>query len=471
MRHPPPVPPEFHQAVLELLSAADDALPASWHTMQWVQDLQDTADTTSICTTQHVLKPALNTLQNEKPLLAKTLQLRFRQGMTVREVGQKTHRSPASVQRDIQTASKHLSRILWQQEFQARTQFQRSQLQHLEPPTWQQLFGVGPLIDHLLPVLTAASGPKTILLTGTGGLGKTSLADYLSRELIARRAFRGFAWISLRPQISLWDTRPHFQANSAQLALEQLFEQLSQQILGDDALPIPFSLPTLLQRLHDHLQEKPHFIVIDNLETLNLATPLLTQLQQLPASTHILITSRVSLPQQPQLYLQQIPALNQQASLQLLRDQGERRNIVALRQASQNDLIQIFHKVGGNPLALKLIAGQLHTHAISTLLQDLTLARGTQIQRLYHYIFQRAWDHLSPVTRQIFLATTLLPPAGGSLQHLCAITQKPEAIVHDALESLVRRNLVHQQHQHQQTLYAIHNLTRTFLQQHFQSHP
>lgn len=132
----------------------------------------------------------------------------------------------------MQAGLRHLADELWQQETEARQRFIAAQTARLEPPTYDQLFGVQPLVRHLMTLAREPDGPRLILLAGVGGLGKTSLADHLSRSLIAQRAFDSFGWVSLRPQISLWDARPYFQTTSPRQALESLFETLARQLLG-----------------------------------------------------------------------------------------------------------------------------------------------------------------------------------------------------------------------------------------------
>jgi len=451
----PPIPSDFAAAVEHLLQHPQGPYPQTWEDMQLARERP----------VSQLLDHALALLEAEHPLLARSLRLRYLEGMTIRNVGRRLHRAPASVHRDLKAARDHLARILWDLECRARDEFIQQQQQRLEPPTYDRLFGVDALAQSLQQQLQQPSGPVMMLLTGVGGLGKTSLADYLSRKLISDRAFHGFGWISLRPQVSLWDARPHFMAASPEQALADIFESLGRQLLGPEAIPAPFSLDAFLPRLRRLLRQTPHFIVIDNLETLEPIPSLLEIIRSMTSPTRFLFTSRVSLPHQPNLYHQRVPPLSSTAALALLRHEGETRNIMALNQASEAELAQIYQVVGGNPLALKLVAGQLLIHPLHTLLDDLAQARGRSIQRLYDFIYQRAWQSLNAAAQQVLLAMILLPPTGGTRQQLEAITQLDGGVVHDALDVLVQRNLIDYHPLATPGLYTIHSLTRTFLQQ------
>jgi len=465
MNAPVTPPPEFAAIVRELLEDQARSTPAAWASMQLARDAAAQTHDAAATPLTSSLDEALAQLQAQSPLLARTLRLHFAEGEALRAIGQRTHRSPASVHRDIQAGLRQLAAILWQWETQARERFAAGQLQRLEPPSYDRLFGVQTLIGRMTTLLQADQGPRLLLLSGGGGLGKTSLADFLSRELIAKRAFRAFGWVSLRPQVSLWDDRPYFQSPSPQQALEDIFETLARQLLGRDALPAPFSLDQVVALLSRHLHRIPHFIVIDNLETLDGATPLLAEIRRLVGSTRFLITSRVNLPYQPDVYHQPAPPLSADAAVALLRHEGRKRNILALNQASEDDLTRIYARVGGNPLALKLVAGQLHAHDIDAVVADLTGAHSHNIAHLYDYIYSRAWRNLDDLCQRVLLAMPLLPPAGGSVPQLTAMTQLDATAVRQALETLVQQNLVDHHPDATPSRYAIHNLTRTFLQQ------
>ena len=121
--------------------------------------------------------------------------------------------------------------------------------------------------------------------------------------------------------------------------------------------------------------------------------------------------------------------------------------------------------VGGNPLALRLVVGQLHVHALPVVLEALTLAQGQSIEQLYTYIYRQAWEALPQATRIAFLATALLPEPGERFAYLNDISGLSREALYSALHQLVRLNLLdrHAGEDLSSNRYAIHSLTRTFL--------
>ena len=458
-------PDSWLEAVQTLLQQRERASLQQWEQMQIVRDARAQALEQNIEPAVLLLEQAMAELENEDPLLAKTLRLRYWEGETLRGVSHRVHRSEASVHRDLRVGRERLAAILWRKETQAAERFRQEQLRRLESPTYERLFGVEKPLSELTKLVLDPSGPSILLLAGMGGIGKTSLADALCRELIGQRAFAAFGWVSLRPRVALWDARPFFDADSDALAIERLFEQLAGQLLGETAMTAPFSLKKLLARLRGHLSGMPHFIVIDNLETLNDAAPLLSHIRSLTPPSRFLVTSRRGHFSTPGVYHVRVQPLDRAASIALLRHEGGRRNVRILQEAEDADLSLIYDKVGGNPLALRLVAGQLHAHALHTVLDNLTQARGRSVTHLFEYIYRRSWANLRETERKALLAMPLLPPDGGSARQIMAITKLSHEQVHDALETLVQQNLVDYLPDSPSGRYAIHNLTRTFLQQ------
>ncbi len=458
-------PPEFFDAVTTLLQHEGRVLPSGWESMQMVRDISLQGREQAELPTVLLLEDAMAQLEGEDPLLAKILRLRFWEGETLQNVGSKAHRSLASVHRDLKTGQEKLAQILWEREQKARDAFRAKQIERLEPSSYDRLFGIENSLNSLKSVLLDPEGPHILMVTGMGGIGKTSLADYLSRNLIDERAFAAFGWVSLRPTISLWDDRPFFQALSETQVLEQIFERLGRQLLGEGAISAPFSLQKLLERLEYHLKQSPHFIVVDNLEILSDLAPLMSELKRLAGPSRFIVTSRVSHFVDPNVYHFKAPPLTLESAKALLRHEGRKRNIRVLQEADDEVLADIYHRIGGNPLALRLVAGQLHTHSLKTVLDDLTQARGRSVARLFDYIYRRGWDNLDENAQRVLLAMPLLPPEGGVVEQIIAITGLSDEQVHDALEVLVQLNLVDHQPSLTESRYAIHSLTRTFLQQ------
>jgi len=114
-------------------------------------------------------------------------------------------------------------------------------------------------------------------------------------------------------------------------------------------------------------------------------------------------------------------------------------------------------------LAIRLVAGQAVLHALPSVLKNLRSAQGRNVQQLYTYIYRESWDDLDDIAQRTLLAMPLTPPSGAFPEQLEQVSGLPEDAVHDALESLVKRNLVDNRGDLYKRRYTIHSLTRTFL--------
>jgi hypothetical protein len=301
-----------------------------------------------------------------------------------------------------------------------------------------------------------------VALAGIGGIGKTTLADAVVRKIIDQGAIQEVGWVTARQTVLQWHGPLH-QVEEPALTLEALAEQLCNQLLDEQLIVNPLSPRDPIALLRGRLKERPHLIVIDNLETVSDIESLVMALRDLSAPTKFLLTSRESLFTQPDIYHYAVPELSSSDALALIRQEARGRNLTLLQQASDAELLPIVEIAGGNPLALRLIVGQTYIHPLRVVLENLAKARSTQAENLYTYLFFEGWQRLNEMARRTFLAMPLVTPAGADLTQLAEICELEEEVVIQALESLIRLNLVDMRGDLHQRRYSIHNLTRTFL--------
>lgn len=409
----------------------------------------------------HILYTALESLETLNTEFALLLRKRFLDKMTGEAVANRLALSSAAFSRKQRQAVDALTQILLTQELQLHKEFQSSFEARLEPPSYQQLFGVEPSIQLLTEQLATAKAPWILALEGMGGVGKTSLADAFMRHAIAQNSFAGFGWISARRQ-RLHPSGMLQVLDKPALTTESFVEQLCAQLLTIP-LPQPFALLTALPLLTAKLKETPHLIAVDNLETVADLNELLPLLQRLVNPTKFLITTRERIYVETTTYSYQIPLLNEADALQLLRHEAKQRNLPALAHAINEQLYAIVETVGGNPLALRLIVGQTAIHDLPTIVDNLQQARGQTIEHLYTYIYHYAWETLNDLARRVLIAMPLIPEHGGSAQQIATYSKLSTTEVGDALTNLVARNLVNRHGTWAESHFTIHSLTRTFL--------
>jgi hypothetical protein len=138
------------------------------------------------------------------------------------------------------------------------------------------------------------------------------------------------------------------------------------------------------------------------------------------------------------------------------------RGIPALAGAAKAQLDGIYQVVGGNPLALKLVVGQIAILPLPQALANLQQAQGKKIDELYTYIYWQAWRALTVSGQQVLLAMPLAQD--GDLAQLSALTGLDPGELGEALERLVTLSLVEVGGADLvEPCYRIHRLTETFL--------
>lgn len=411
---------------------------------------------------QEILEQGVARLAGGDQTKAELLRLRYFEGRSVTSLTAQFSRSEATLYRDQQQAVQSLANLLWPLEIDAQEGYYASQYGRLEFPTYTRLFGIEDLLSKIQEQVQQPGPPWLILLQGMGGLGKTALADALLRRNLEQGWYDEIAWISARQKGFHLHGRI-VSADAPTLSNEALVEALVQQILVDIPLPSPSSVDKAIPLLASRLQNTPHLLVVDNLETVVDVAALLPTLRRLVNPSKVILTSRVHLSSEPEIFSMAVPQLSSTSAFELIRSEGEMRDAPWLAGAEDDDLEPIYQTVGGNPLALRLVAGQAVVHALPTVLRNLRSARGRSAEQLYTFIFREAWDDLDEKAQRTLLAMPLAPPSGASLEHLVQVSGLHEETVHDALENLVRRSLVDIRGDLYRRRYTVHNLTRTFL--------
>lgn len=405
-----------------------------------------------------MLMQGLNALDQQFPLDAVLLRRAFLDNELNRILAVERDVSEATLYRHIDTALVRLTEALFELEGEVSSGLQEQLLQRLELPTYAQLVEVDEHIARVGEILSRADQPWLISLEGMGGIGKTSLADAVMRKLIQTGQVRDMGWVTARQQSFNFSSGIR-EADRPKLSVDVLAESLIRQLLPDENVP-PNRTLGVLQGL---LKERRHLIVIDNLETVADVDALLSTLRSLANPSKFLLTTRVSLFAEPDVYTFAVPELSEASALELLRQEAGRRNLVRLQNAPETALRTIYATVGGNPLALRLVAGQTHVHALDVVLESLAHAHGRKIEELYTYIYREAWDQLDEPARHVLLAMPLATSYGATSSQIGELTGMPASLILEALEILVRLNLIDSRDDGTEQHFTIHSLTRTFL--------
>ena len=412
--------------------------------------------------TNQVLHHILEQLEEENQQDAILLRRSFLDNELDRQIANELNVSEGTFYRWQNRALENLTAILYELEQNARSAHKTVLKERLESPTYTSLIGVDVHISQLIDQIAQPQSPWLIALEGLGGIGKTSLANGLMRQMIDDNLVQDVGWVTARQQIfnlgGAIDER-----DIPTLTTDALVEALVRQLLDGVSHAASLTPNEAISALESHFKENRHIVVIDNLETVADLTNLLPMLRRFANPTKFLLTTRESLYKEPDIYHFTVPELNQYNALLLVRQESKVRNVRQLIEASDEELYPIIETVGGNPLALRLVVGQTHVHALNEIIDDLTQARNEKAKNLYTYIYRRAWEHMDEPTRRTLAIMPLVTESGGSLAFLATSSQLDSNELNKALDQLVRLNLVDSRGSLNDRRYTIHNLTRTFL--------
>ena len=429
-----PMPPFFKSLLImrQRLHAENEASDSVWHI---------------VC--GKLLLAGINQIAETNPLWADILKSHYIDRMTMRGIAHKLgYDNRYRVDREQRKAIDQLAAVLLEWEQNARRQQVVQLLGSLDKaPTYDTLFGAEEQVERLKQALLATDHAWLIAVTGLGGLGKTAVADQTIRQVIPTLRFQQIVAVYLEP---------------GNLPLANLSAMLARQL----GLPTASEAETERQ-LTQRLKARPHLIFIDGLE--EEISHLEDGLSQWANPSKILITSRHRPVISHTFFAQPITSLPITAVADLIRQHAHKIGRLELAAASDEQIGLIHRKVGGNPLALKLIVGLADKHTIPAILNDLTeLKIETKIEAMYRRIYWQAWRALSHESQTVLKAMQIPDSAAGAnLTYIASLCPELDLrAVSTAVEDLINRSLLetHGSAWEAQMRYRIHSLTKTFLQ-------
>jgi hypothetical protein len=396
------------------------------------------------------LLSAVDRLAETDPEDALILRSIYFQKQTEQQLSFRLNLSRSQINRRKHQAVRALCTTLLAEE-QALQNAGRQELElKLPPRQYSQLFGMDEALGDLAARLQAPH-LRVLALTGMGGLGKTALAHALALASLRHYEAARILWVSAAPLAGL-PSQPENTANA-------LFSDLAAQLLPPDGTPA-----SRRERLLRLLKREPHLIILDNLEDGRETARLIEQALAAADPSRFILTTRASPAGAAGVFVQPVPELGFEAAAALLQAHAAEIGLpAALTPRAETDLRAVYGAVGGNPLALKIVAGMCQRFALPEILGSLGSRRLGQVEALYARVFQQAWIALSPDARALLAGMPLVGGNGGAPAQLLAFSGLPEERFWGALNELLNRSLVEVRGSLSARRYGIHALTRNFL--------
>ena len=310
------------------------------------------------------------------------------------------------------------------------------------------MVGFSDFVPELEQILLPNSPHNILLISGIGGIGKSTLAAAIARSLISQPKFQLFTWINADKLIN---ESPHLE-----IQIDLLRNHLQSEFLAQDK-----NSPAALQ---DCLASQTCLVVIDGINEESPYDTFLKELQQFPQSTKFIITSRRRPTSEQSSYQFSLGELNEENAARLIDVHSNQIGLGEQADFLAKNFTEIYKWIGGNPLAIKLMIGLLHTYPLQTILKDLKRVKIKDTEKMYRYIYWQAWNPLDESAKKLLAAMPLIAEEGAGISMLLFITKMDEEQIYEAVQSLLTRSLIEYRGAPDIHRYGIHHLTRSFLQ-------
>lgn len=403
---------------------------------------------------RQLLRNFLNKLAAQDTEGADVLQQRFLEQNMVRQVAQAIGLSIDRTNRIQQQALLNLATLIAQAENQLRDT-RISQMEDMLPSApYKKLFGRDALVQRLLTDLGSSETYPLIALAGLGGIGKTAVAHAVAQAALWHFMFQRVLWLHLEAP----SMHGHFP--EPEQAWSQLKAKLIHKLEKTENLEANSQDENWLRR---QLKNHPSLIIIDNLEDQKDVDFIIKKLGHWARPSLFLLTTRTQPAVTIDVVTYSLEELTQAESFSFVKFEAKQRDLPALADASESQLLPIYQITGGHPLALKLITGLATSVPLAAILEDLKRDRPGPTEDMYRNIYRRAWQSLSPNARLLLQSMPLIGKSGALPKQMIAVCQLEEAPFWEAVQELFGRSLLEVRGTAWERRYGIHQLTETFL--------
>ena len=299
-------------------NAAPETLLGQLLSVQQARESLNAGDNPALlrAATNTVLTEAISNLEMQNARCANVLRNRFDKGLSIRNVAISMSFSEHQISRLQRSGIEQVVEILLGREEDIKRERAQSLKSIIPPPTFTRLFGIDDFCQTLITQLTTEGAPWVIALVGMGGLGKTAVANFITRTLIQQLDFTHLAWIKAEPSHSFSG-----QAEPPSLSYEKILVALLTQLYP--GMNPPTSLPARETKIRQALKANTYLVVIDNLEATEDTSFLLNHLNELANPSKFLLTTRTRAAKQAAILDMPLDELNFADSATFMRHHAE----------------------------------------------------------------------------------------------------------------------------------------------------
>jgi hypothetical protein len=343
---------------------------------------------------------------------------------------------------------------------------------YIPPKAYHVLVGRQDEIDKIMGALREPKSKPVIFIAGLGGIGKTALVREVVERCREEGSFKHFVWASFKTELFVGE---HIiQTERSAYSFDELVRDIARQCTVADITQMPADqkqamditkMPPdrMLAKVKDLLNKERVLIVLDNLENIPDSETLIAKVCEILGQGKLLITSRHHV--KLEVYNIDLSGLKEDAGVTLLRDESQERGIEIVADADRSILVEIHHVVGGAPLAMKLVIGQMSRQPMAVVLETLQKVKfAGQSYDIYRFIYQYSWKMLDMNARMVLVDMSVFPPLkGGAVKDVESISQVRGPAFWLAMDQLVRLSLVDKIGWAGKERFALHPLTQYFI--------
>ena len=326
-------------------------------------------------------------------------------------------------------------------------------------PQSQSFFGRAEELQRITEALAPERNSWGVLIYGSGGMGKTSLAIHAACNCPSGQ-FERIIFLSVKNHEMDDDGERNLTGLILSGVLEMMNE-LARQLGQPDIIKFPEDQRVRL--LLDVLRSTKILLILDNLESLTKEDRdrLLFFVKNLPQPCKAILTSRCRVGSSAEvLFLEQ---LDRDAALATLADLS--RNNKLLARTSEAERISLCEQTGGKPLLLRWVAGQIGFGSCRTFAEALSFLRSCPPDNdPLEFIFgDLAREFTKNETNVLVALACFSLPA--KIEHITPLAAIEKMAVETALHTLSNRSLVVPNQS--ETTFALVPVVASFLQRRF----